>query len=244
MRLDEALVARGLVASRARARDLVRRGLVQVCGKVVTKPAYAVRDGARLELAAGAPAYVSRGAEKLVAALDAFALDPAGRTALDIGASTGGFTDVLLRRGAVRVYAVDVGRGQLAPRLAADPRVVALQETDARRLDRALVREPIGCVVADASFISLTLALPAALALSAPGAWLAALIKPQFEAGRAAVGKGGIVRDARDREAAVARVREWLAAQPGWRVLGVMESPILGGSGNAEHLIGAVRDVR
>ena len=158
--------------------------------------------------------------------------------ALDIGASTGGFTEVLLAEGAAKVYAVDVGRGQLHERLRADPRVVSLEATDARNLDAALIPEPVGTIVADVSFISLTQALPAALKRAAPGAWLVALVKPQFEAGREAVGKGGIVRKAEDRERAVVRVRDFLEGE-GWIVLGVIPSPIEGGSGNVEFLIGA-----
>jgi 23S rRNA (cytidine1920-2'-O)/16S rRNA (cytidine1409-2'-O)-methyltransferase len=164
------------------------------------------------------------------------------RSALDIGASTGGFTQVLLARGATRVYAVDVGHGQLAPRLASDPRVVSLERCDARRLDRALVPEPVGAIVADVSFISLAKALPVPLSLAGPGAWLVALIKPQFEVGPAAVGKGGVVRDPAARQQAVQTVRGWMAGQPGWRVCDVVPSPIAGGSGNEEFLLGAVRD--
>jgi 23S rRNA (cytidine1920-2'-O)/16S rRNA (cytidine1409-2'-O)-methyltransferase len=190
----------------------------------------------------GAAAEVSRGAAKLAAALDRFRFPVEGRIALDIGASTGGFTQVLLARGATRVYAVDVGHGQLAPRLASDPRVISLERCDARRLDRALVPEPVGAIVADVSFISLTKALPVPLALAGPGAWLVALIKPQFEAGRAAVGKGGVVRDPAARQQAVQTVRGWVAGQVGWHIADVMPSPIAGGSGNEEFLLGAVRD--
>jgi 23S rRNA (cytidine1920-2'-O)/16S rRNA (cytidine1409-2'-O)-methyltransferase len=165
-----------------------------------------------------------------------------GVVALDIGASTGGFTEVLLARGAARVYAVDVGHGQLHPRLAGDARVVSLERRDARSLDSSLIPEPAGAVVADVSFISLTKALPAPLALTHPGSWLVALIKPQFEAGPAAVGKRGIVRDPAARARAVELVRGWVARQPGWRVLDVIPSPIAGGSGNEEFLLGAVRE--
>lgn len=242
MRLDQALVERGLVATRSRARDLIRRGEVTVDGAVATKPAAGVSPGSAIALSPGAGDYVSRSALKLAAALDRFALSPAGRICLDVGASTGGFTETLLRRGAARVHAVDVGTGQLDAALAADARVAALEQTDVRRLDRSVIPDPVAAVVADVSFMSLTLALPAALALTAPGAWLVALVKPQFEAGRAAVGKGGIVRDAAAHAAAVEKVRAWIAAQPGWRPLGVLPSPVTGGSGNAEFLIAAVRD--
>ena len=234
------MVEEGLVSSRARAADLIRRGCVTVAGKTALKPGALVNDDAALALAPGEGAYVSRGALKLEAALDAFGLDPAGLVALDIGASTGGFTEVLLAKGAAKVYATDVGRGQLHKRLRADPRVVALEATDARRLDAAIIPEPVAAVVADVSFISLTQALPAALKLAGPGAWLVALVKPQFEAGRAAVGKGGIVRAAEDRERAVARVRGFLEGE-GWTVIGAVQSPIEGGSGNIEFLIGARR---
>jgi 23S rRNA (cytidine1920-2'-O)/16S rRNA (cytidine1409-2'-O)-methyltransferase len=175
---------------------------------------------------------------KLAAALDASGFDPTGRVALDVGASTGGFTDVLLARGAAKIFAVDVGRDQLHARLRADPKVISLEGTDARTLDRTVIREPVAAIVADVSFIGLALALPAALGLAEPGAWLVALVKPQFEAGRAAVGKGGIVRDRKDREQAVAKIRAFIEGA-GWTVVGEIASPILGGSGNEEFLIGA-----
>ena len=185
--------------------------------------------------------WVSRGGIKLAAALDAFAIDPGGRIGLDVGASTGGFTDVLLSRGAVRVYAVDVGTGQLAWKLRSDSRVVVLERVNARMLSRTDVPEPVDLVVCDVSFISLTLALPAALALTAPGAGLVTLIKPQFEAGREQVGKGGIVRDAAVRHAVCDRITAWLDAQPGWQVDGLIESPISGADGNVEYLLAGRR---
>lgn len=240
-RLDLALVARGLVATRAKARDLISRGEVRVAGEVAQKPAMIVRAAQEIAVDAGAAAQVSRGAVKLGAALEHFGLDPAGRVALDIGASTGGFTQVLLERGATRVYAVDVGKGQLHASLAGDPCVIALEECDARTLDRALVPEAIDAIVADVSFISLEKVLPAALALAGRGCWIAALVKPQFEVGREGVGKGGIVRDPALRERALANVVDWLGAQEGWKVLGTMPSPIEGGSGNVEFLLAAVR---
>lgn len=241
-RLDQAVVARGLAPTRSRARDLILRGKVLVEGRACDKPAAAVGPADTLTLAEDAPAYVSRGAEKLIAALDAFGFDASGRIALDVGASTGGFTEVLLQRGAARVYAVDVGRGQLDARITADPRVVSLESTDARTLDTARIPEPVGAIVADVSFISLTKALPAALGLAASGCWLVALVKPQFEVGPDHVGKGGIVRDAAARDRAVANVATWIASRPGWRVTGTIASPILGGSGNAEFLLGAIRE--
>jgi 23S rRNA (cytidine1920-2'-O)/16S rRNA (cytidine1409-2'-O)-methyltransferase len=240
-RLDNYVVELGLVVSRSRAQDLIRRGLVEVGGVLETRPAASVAAGAQIRVIGAAGAHVSRGAAKLIAALDHFGFSAGGVVAVDIGASTGGFTEVLLERGAARVYAVDVGHDQLHARLAADPRVVSLEDCDARRLDRALVPEPIDALVADVSFISLTKALPAPLALTRPGAWLVALIKPQFEAGRAAVGKGGIVRDVAARQRAVGLVRDWIAGRPGWRVLDVIPSPLAGGSGNEEFLLGATR---
>jgi 23S rRNA (cytidine1920-2'-O)/16S rRNA (cytidine1409-2'-O)-methyltransferase len=240
-RLDLVLVERGLAVSRARARDLIRRGLVEVAGTVETKAGAAIAPGADVRVAAGAGDHVSRGALKLMAALEHFRFSALGVVALDVGASTGGFTQVLLERGAARVFAVDVGHGQLHARLAEDPRVVSLEHCDARSLDRTRIPEPVSAIVADVSFISLTKALPAALALAAEPAWLVALVKPQFEAGRAAVGRGGIVRDAAARARAVALVQDWVAAQAGWQVAGVIPSPIAGGSGNEEFLLGAVR---
>lgn len=240
-RLDLVLVARGLVLTRAKARDLIARGKVRVDDEVVRKPAMSVRDEQTIMVDAQAAAQVSRGAVKLAAALDHFKLDPAGRIALDVGASTGGFTQVLLERGVARVYAVDVGKGQLHASLKDDPRVVALEGCDARALDRVMVPDAIEAIVADVSFISLRKALPAALALAAPGCWLVVLVKPQFEVEREGIGKGGIVRDPALREQALVDVREWLAVQQGWTVLGDMPSPIEGGSGNVEFLLAGVR---
>jgi 23S rRNA (cytidine1920-2'-O)/16S rRNA (cytidine1409-2'-O)-methyltransferase len=241
-RLDLALVERGLVATRARARDLVRRGHVLIDGVVAAKPSVSVPARATVAIAGEGHHYVSRGAEKLAAALDHFCIDVTGRVGLDIGASTGGFTEVLLARGASRVYAVDVGHGQLHPRIAADARVIVLERTDARVLTASLVPDPPHLIVADVSFISLTKALGSALALASPGGQLVALIKPQFEAGPDHIGKGGIVRDPAVRERVAAGIAAWLSLQPGWRVLGLVPSPIVGGSGNHETLIGARRD--
>jgi 23S rRNA (cytidine1920-2'-O)/16S rRNA (cytidine1409-2'-O)-methyltransferase len=238
-RLDLALVRRGLVSTRARARDLILRGQVSVDGLIVLKPAANVGSGSDLSIAENAAGDVSRGAVKLRAALDAFAFSAAGCVCLDIGASTGGFTQTLLGAGAAKVYAVDVGQAQLAAALRGDGRVVCLEKQDARTLSRAEIGEPIQAIVADVSFISLINALPVPLGFAAPAAWLVALIKPQFEAGREAVGKGGVVRDASARAAAVDAVADWLARQPGWSVVGVVVSPIAGGDGNAEFLIGA-----
>lgn len=240
-RLDLALVARGLVATRAKARDLIARGEVRINGQVARKPAMNVREEQTIVVDATTAAQVSRGTVKLTAALGHFGLEPAGRIALDVGASTGGFTQVLLERGVTRAYAVDVGKGQLHASLAGDSRVVTLEECDARLLDRTMVPEAIGAIVADVSFISLRKVLPAALALAASGCWLVALVKPQFEVGREGVGKGGIVRDPTLREKALADVGDWLAAQEGWTLLGTMPSPIEGGSGNVEFLLAAAR---
>jgi 23S rRNA (cytidine1920-2'-O)/16S rRNA (cytidine1409-2'-O)-methyltransferase len=241
-RLDVVLVERGLAPSRSRARDLIKYGKVLVDRQVCTKAGAEVGVEQMLTLEPASVGGVSRGGAKLAAALDAFGFKPKGRIALDVGASTGGFTEVLLERGAAKVYAVDVGHGQLHTRLKADPRVVSMEECDARSLTRELIPEPVGAIVADVSFISLAKALPAPLELAAPGAWLVALVKPQFEAGRARIGKRGIVRDERARHAAVEEVRAWLAAQESWRVVGVVPSPIRGGSGNEEFLMGARKD--
>ena len=241
-RLDLVLVERGLAPSRSQAQDLIKHGRVSIDQKVCTKPSAEVAANQVLTLAPGTPAYVSRGAVKLAAALDACEFDPEGRVALDVGASTGGFTEVLLTRGAEKVYAVDVGYDQLHASLRNDPRVVSLEGCDARTVTRQLVPPPVTAIVADVSFISLTKALGPALALAAPGAWLVALIKPQFEVGRARVGKGGIVRDEAARQAAVDDVTAWFSAQPGWRISGIIASPIKGGSGNEEFLLGALRD--
>ena len=237
-RLDRLLVERGLAPTRTQAADLIRRGCVTVAGKPAPKPGVLVTADAELAVSPEACAYVSRGGLKLAAALDAFGFDAEGTVALDIGASTGGFTDVLIARGAAKIYAVDVGRGQLHAKLTVNPKIIAMEGTDARALDRKLVGEEVTAIVADVSFITLTLALPAALGLAAPGAWLVALVKPQFEAGRAAVGKGGIVRSEANRKKAVEKVRAFIE-EAGWAVQGEIASPILGGSGNEEFLIGA-----
>ncbi len=239
MRLDQRLVALGLAPSRARAQALIGAGAVTVDGAVALKPAHPAPDAAAVAVIADPCPWVSRAALKLVHALDAFALDPSGAVALDVGASTGGFTEALLARGAARVIALDVGHGQLHPKLRADPRVTVLEGVNARALPEGLI-PPLDWIVADVSFISLTLALPGALALARPGARLAALVKPQFEAGRAAVGKGGVVRDPAGHAAARDRVRGYLGGA-GWRVTHEADSPILGGDGNREFLIAACK---
>ncbi len=241
VRLDRLLVERGLADSGARAQALVLAGRVFRGEQRLDKPGLLLSSDTPLIVRA-VDEHVGRGAHKLIAGLDAFEINPAGRICLDVGASTGGFTDVLLRRDAARVYAVDVGYGQLDLRLRADPRVVVLERTNARHLTDAQVPEPIGLVVCDASFISLRTILPAPLALTAPEAALVALIKPQFEVGKGRVGKGGVVRDPALHQEVCAEVEAWLAAIPGWRVLGIEPSPLLGPAGNREFLIGARRD--
>ncbi|WP_375592723.1 TlyA family RNA methyltransferase [Algihabitans albus] len=242
-RADRLLVARGLAESRNRAQALIAAGLVLCNGRPLGKPSQELEETAELTVTGRDHPWVSRGGVKLEAGLEAFGLNPAGSVCLDLGASTGGFVDVLLSRGAARVYAVDVGRGQLAGRLRDDPRVCSLERTDARELTQSHLPEPPGLISADLSFISLTLALPAALALAAPDAELIALVKPQFEAGRGAVGKGGILRDSTVRKAAIARVRDWLGSQPDWTVKGAIDSPIAGGDGNLEALIWGAKAV-
>ncbi|MET0597421.1 MAG: TlyA family RNA methyltransferase [Mesorhizobium sp.] len=242
-RLDELLVSRGMFQTRSRARDAILRGTVRVDGSPAVKPGQLVADGALLTVDDPASRYVSRAALKLLAGLDRFGLDPRGAEALDIGASTGGFTQVLLERGAAHVTALDVGHGQLAPLLAADPRVTAREGVNARELTAATLdgRTP-NFLVADVSFISLELALPPALRLAAPGALGLFLVKPQFEAGRAMIGKGGLLRDPAAGEAVAEARSAWLDAFPGWRALGLVLSPIEGGDGNREFLLAGAKD--
>ena len=241
-RADQLLVEQGLAESRAKAQALILAGLVSSAGKRIEKPGTSLPEDSELTLAGRDHPWVSRGGVKLVFALDQFAIDPWGKIALDIGASTGGFTDVLLARGAARVYAVDVGRAQLAWKLRQDPRVIVHEGVNARYLSRAEIAEPVDLVTCDASFIGLQTVLPAALALTAARAQLIALIKPQFEAGPAEVGKGGVVRDPAVHRAVCDRIAGWLGMQPGWHVIGVTESPITGPAGNREFLIYARRE--
>jgi 23S rRNA (cytidine1920-2'-O)/16S rRNA (cytidine1409-2'-O)-methyltransferase len=236
-RVDQLLVERGLAESRAKAQALILAGQVFSGENRLDKPGQGVSAEIPLELRGPASPYVSRGGIKLAHGLDHFRIDPADMVALDVGASTGGFTDVLLRRGAARVYAVDVGHGQLDWRLRNDPKVVVLERINARHLNRDLIPEPVDLVVADVSFISLRLALPAAFQLAGPGACLIALIKPQFEVGRGQVGKGGVVRDSALHERVCADIARWLEDEQGWEVLGISESPITGPKGNREFLI-------
>lgn len=238
-RLDSLLVERGLAENRARAKALVMAGAVFSGERRLDKPGEAVPDDTPLEVRGRGHPWVSRGGLKLDHALREFALDVEGRVALDVGASTGGFCDVLLSRGASKVYAVDVGHGQLAWKLRSDDRVIVLERTNARRLSHDAVPHPIDIVVCDASFIGLQTVLPASLALAADGADLIALIKPQFEVGKGKVGKGGVVRDPALHEEVCMRIRDWLNGLPGWTVTGLTESPVLGPKGNKEFLIAA-----
>lgn len=238
-RLDVVLTARGLARSRADARGLIEAGLVAVDGVIVTKPAVQVAQSAGVEIRGALHPWVSRGGLKLAHGLDRFAIDAADTVALDIGASTGGFTDVLLSSGARKVYAVDVGHGQLDERLRHDPRVVVLERVNARYLDSSHIPEPIDLVVCDVSFISLRVILPAPLKLVRPGGWLLALIKPQFEVGPAGVGKGGIVRDPALHRQVCKAVEQWLQTEVHWMSFGIFDSPIEGSDGNREFLIAA-----
>ena len=238
-RIDRLLVERGLFESRAKAQAAIEAGLVSANDAVVCKASEEIAVDAALRATPAHP-YVSRGGVKLAAALDHFCFDPRGRVCLDIGASTGGFTQVLLERGAKLVYAIDVGRGQLHDSLRARPEVVAYEGTDIRACTPARFHETPNLVTVDISFISLKLVLPAALKLVAHRTQIVALIKPQFEAGPARV-KKGIVRDAAVHAAVCADISAFIAAL-GWRVLRIIPSPIAGGDGNAEFLIGAMRD--
>jgi 23S rRNA (cytidine1920-2'-O)/16S rRNA (cytidine1409-2'-O)-methyltransferase len=238
-RIDLLLVERGLFDSRARARAAIEAGRVAVDGRTVSRPSDMVALDAGIVAEAAHP-WVGRGGLKLDHALTIWPVAIEGRVIVDVGASTGGFTQVCLSRGAARVYAVDVGTGQLHASLAGDPRVVELSGTDARALDATLIPEPPDLIVTDVSFISLAKALPAALALARPGAELVALVKPQFEVGRERVGRGGLVKDEAARADALAGVMGWLEGV-GWSVLATADSPVAGGDGNREFLLHAVR---
>jgi 23S rRNA (cytidine1920-2'-O)/16S rRNA (cytidine1409-2'-O)-methyltransferase len=238
-RADRLLVARGLFASRAKAQAAIEAGLVSANDVVVRKASEEIAADVALRASPAHP-FVSRGGVKLAAALDRFGFDPKGKVCLDVGASTGGFTEVLLERGASRIYAVDVGRGQLHASLRARPEVVVLEQTDIRTFSPARLDEPPDLVTIDVSFISLKQVAPAALALAGRPAQLVALIKPQFEAGRAAL-KKGVVRDTAVHTAVCNDITAFVASL-GWRVIGVVPSPIAGGDGNAEFLLGAARD--
>lgn len=238
-RADQLLVARGLVESRTRAQALILAGKVFSGERRVAKAGDLLAPDVALELRGQDHPWVSRGGLKLAHGLAHFGFSPAGRICLDIGASTGGFTDVLLANGAAKVHAVDVGHGQLAWKLRCDDRVVVHEKTNARYLDREQVADPIEALVCDASFIGLATLLPAPLALCVPGAWAIVLIKPQFEAGAASVGSKGVVRDAAVHAAVCERVTQWWSGLPGWTVAGVVESPVTGPEGNKEFLLAA-----
>jgi 23S rRNA (cytidine1920-2'-O)/16S rRNA (cytidine1409-2'-O)-methyltransferase len=241
LRADQLLVSRGLAESRTRAQALIMAGAVFSGERKISKAGDMLAEDAGLEVRGKDHPWVSRGGLKLDHGLAHFGFDVAGAVALDVGSSTGGFTDVLLTRGAAKVYAVDVGTNQLAWKLRQDPRVVVHEQTNARTLDASIIPEPVDIVTCDASFISLTKVLEASLKLAERGAKLVALVKPQFEAGREEVGKGGVVRDTDVHERVCAQAKDWVISQ-GWTVLGVTPSPITGPEGNVEFLLGAVKN--
>lgn len=241
-RLDQLLLSRNLFASRSRARDAIERGTVTVDGKVVTKPAASVSTGCEIGIDDPAKAYVSRAALKLAAALDGFGLSPEGRVCLDVGASTGGFTEVLLERGAAHVISIDVGHGQMHDRLRHDPRVTCIEGLNARHLTRDDIDgRAFSFVVSDVSFISLKLALPPALELADPGALAILLVKPQFEAGREAISKAGLLKQPETAPEVAAGLEDWLVRDMGWQSLGLSPSPIAGGDGNHEFLLAGTK---
>jgi 23S rRNA (cytidine1920-2'-O)/16S rRNA (cytidine1409-2'-O)-methyltransferase len=243
LRLDELLVRRGFYATRSRARDAVTRGTVRVAGTLVQKPGALLASQSPIDVSDPAQTYVSRAALKLTAGLDHFGFSPQGLNALDIGASTGGFTQVLLERGAAHVVSVDVGHDQLHASLLNDSRISNLEGLNARDLTSAhLAGRATGIVVSDVSFISLKLALPKALALADEGAVCVLLVKPQFEAGREKIGKSGLLKTGVDAEAIARDLSAWLDAEPHWRSLGFCPSPLLGGDGNREYLLGGIKD--
>lgn len=242
LRADQLMVDQGLAESRSRAQALILAGQVYAGDRKIMKAGDQLAAETQLTLRGKDHPWVSRGGMKLAHAIESFALDLKDRVVLDVGASTGGFTDVALHHGAAKVYAVDVGHGQLAWKLREDPRVVVLERTNARYLTRELLPDPVDAIVCDASFIGLETVLPAPLSLAAPGAMAVALIKPQFEVGKGRVGKGGVVRDPALHEEVCERIKVWFSELPGWTVLGLTESPILGPEGNKEFLIVARHD--
>lgn len=241
IRADQLLVARGLADSRTRAQALILSGNVFVGDKRVAKAGDMLAENSALIVKGRDHPWVSRGGIKLDHGLSHFGFDVTNAIALDVGSSTGGFTDVLLSRGAAKVFAVDVGTNQLAWKLRSDPRVIVHEQTNARDLSREILPEAVDIVVCDASFISLAKVLNVALDLAKPGASLVALVKPQFEAGREEVGKGGVVRDPKVHDRVCAQAAEWVASK-GWRVLGIERSPITGPEGNVEFLLGAIKE--
>jgi 23S rRNA (cytidine1920-2'-O)/16S rRNA (cytidine1409-2'-O)-methyltransferase len=237
LRLDLLLVERGLAPTRERAQAMILAGRVEVCGRRAEKAGEAILADADVTVSGPPHPYVSRGGVKLAAALDAFGIDPAGRVCLDVGASTGGFTDCLLQRGATRVYAVDVGHGQLDAKLRDDPRVLVRERVNARRLAETDVPERVELAVVDVSFISLRLVLPSVLSRVRPGGLVIVLVKPQFEAGRGEVPRGGVVRSQETRRRVVAEIEE-LGESLRLEPIGSLESPLRGARGNAEYLLG------
>ena len=240
VRADQLLVSRGLAESRTRAQALIMGGAVFSGEKKLSKAGEMLAEDAPLEVRRKDHPWVSRGGIKLDHGLTHFGFDVSGAVALDVGSSTGGFTDVLLSRGASKVYAVDVGTNQLAWKLRQDERVVVHEQTNARTLDNSIIPQPVDFIVCDASFIGLAKVLEAPLKLAKPGAKLVALIKPQFEARRTEIGKGGVVRDAAVHARVVAEAKTWVEAE-GWTVIGITPSPITGPEGNVEFLLGAVK---
>jgi len=239
LRADQHLVNLGLAATRSQAQALIKVGEVFLGETQIEKASIQVSADAVLTVSTPLHPWVSRGGQKLAAALAYFQLSPAGLIAVDIGASTGGFTDVLLAHGAAKVYAVDVGTGQLVEKLQQDPRVVQMDGVNARYLTRGQIPDTFNIIVCDTSFISLTLVLPAALQLAPPDAWLVALIKPQFEVGKENLGKGGIVRDENLHMTTCEKIQNWLENEMAWQAIGIMPSPITGADGNREFLIAA-----
>ena len=240
IRADQLLVARGLAESRTRAQALILAGNVFAGDRRVAKAGDLLAENIELTVKGRDHPWVSRGGVKLDHGLTHFEFDVTGAVALDVGSSTGGFTDVLLSRGAARVYAIDVGTNQLAWKLRSDDRVIVHEQTNARALDANIVPEPIDIIVCDASFIALHKVLAAALGLARPGAMLVALVKPQFEAGREEVGKGGVVRDAAVHQRVCDEAAAWVTSK-GWDVIGIEPSPITGPEGNVEFLLGAIK---
>ncbi|HBC09353.1 MAG TPA: TlyA family rRNA (cytidine-2'-O)-methyltransferase [Rhodospirillaceae bacterium] len=241
IRLDQLLVDRGLADSRTKAQALIMAGLVFGTDRRLDKPGAQIAEDTEIMVKGKDHPWVSRGGMKLAKGLDFFSIDPTGLICLDLGASTGGFTDVLLTNGAAKVYAIDVGQGQLDWKLRTDDRVVVLEKTNARHLTADQVPDPIDLIVCDVSFIGLEKVLPPTMALAKPGARLVALIKPQFQAGPGQVGKGGVVRDPAVHQAVCDEVQAFVANDCGWTVLGITPSPIKGPEGNIEFLIGAVK---
>jgi len=241
IRADQALVTRGLVKTRSKAQALIMAGKVFTGEQRVEKPGVQIRDDKPLDVRGQDHPWVGRGGLKLAHAIEYFGLDAVDTTAIDVGSSTGGFTDVLLANGAAKVFAVDVGKGQLDWKLRTDDRVIVLEGQNARHLTAEHIPHQAGAIVCDASFIGLATVLPTPMSFAASGAWIAALIKPQFEAGRGNVGKNGVVKDNTVREAVVDRIQNWLANDMGWQVMGITESPITGAEGNVEYLIAATK---